>query len=62
MLAQTKIPVVLCPEDSYKVASKVNSMTVKTQPGDKDKIPIIKDLITKNIDLEAILHAFDSRD
>lgn len=52
----------LCPEDSYKVASKVNSMTVKTQPGDKDKIPIIKDLITKNIDLEAILHAFDSRD
>jgi BioD-like phosphotransacetylase family protein len=62
MLAQTKIPVVLCPEDSYKVASKVNSMTVKTQPSDKDKIPIIKDLITKNIDLEAILHAFDSRD
>lgn len=62
MLAQTTIPVVLCAEDSYKVASKVNSMTVKTQPGDKDKIPIIKDLITKNIDLGVILHAFDSQD
>ncbi|MGZ0654015.1 phosphotransacetylase family protein [Coraliomargarita sp. W4R53] len=62
MIAQTSIPVVLCAEDSYKVASKVNNMTVKTQPGDEDKIPIIKDLITKNIDLEVIQNAFDSQD
>ena len=62
MLAQTKIPVVICAEDSYEVASKVNKMTVKTQPEDQDKIPIIKDLITKNIDLSAILSAFDSQD
>ena len=62
MLAKTPIPVVLCADDSYKVASKVNSMTVKTQPGDEDKIPIIKDLITKNIDLKVILNAFDSQD
>lgn len=60
MLAQTKIPVVLCAEDSYEVASKVNKMTVKTQPEDQDKIPIIKELVTKNIDLETILRAFDS--
>jgi len=62
MIAQTSIPVVLCNEDSYKVASKVNNMTVKTQPSDDDKIPIIKDLITKNIDLAVIQHAFDSQD
>ncbi len=62
MLAQTSIPVVLCSHDSYVVASKVNSMTVKTQPSDKDKIPIIKDLITKNIDLEVIINAFDSQE
>jgi len=61
MLARTSIPVVLCPDDSYKVASKVNSMTVKTQPEDADKIPIIKDLITKNIDLRVIQGAFDSQ-
>jgi BioD-like phosphotransacetylase family protein len=30
MLAKTSIPVVLCSDDSYKVASKVNSLTVKT--------------------------------
>ena len=52
----------MCGEDSYKVASKINNMTVKTQPSDEDKIPIIKDLITKNIDLEVIQHAFNSQD
>lgn len=62
MIAMTSIPVVLCSEDSYKVASKVNNMTVKTQPSDEDKIPIIKELITKNIDLEVILNAFDSQE
>lgn len=62
MIAQTSIPVILCAEDSYKIASKVNNMTVKTQPSDDDKIPIIKDLITKNIDLAVIQNAFDSQD
>ncbi len=62
MIKKTSIPVVLCSEDSYTVASKVNKMTVKTQPNDKDKIPIIKDLISKNIDLDVIREAFDSQD
>lgn len=59
MIAKTRIPVVICSDDSYVVASKVNNMTVKTQPGDEDKIPIIKDLIIKNIDLKVIQNAFD---
>ncbi|MEC7281326.1 MAG: DRTGG domain-containing protein, partial [Verrucomicrobiota bacterium] len=62
MIEKTSIPVIMCGEDSYKVASKINNMTVKTQPSDEDKIPIIKDLITKNIDLEVILHAFELQD
>lgn len=62
MIQKTTIPVIMCEEDSYKVASKINNMTVKTQASDEDKIPIIKDLITKNIDLEVIQHAFDSQD
>ncbi|MGB1126736.1 MAG: phosphotransacetylase family protein [Opitutales bacterium] len=60
MLAKTNIPVVICRDESYRVASLVNNMTVKTQPGDDDKIPIIKDLITRNIDLGAIQNAFES--
>jgi BioD-like phosphotransacetylase family protein len=62
MITKTSIPVVLCSEDSYKVASKINNMTVKTQPSDRDKIPIIKELITKNVDLEVIQNAFDSEE
>ena len=62
MIEKTSIPVIICGEDSYKVASKINNMTVKTQPSDEDKIPIIKDLITKNIDLEVIQHAFELQD
>lgn len=60
MIAKTRIPVVICSEESYNIASKVNNMTVKTQPTDEDKIPIIKDLILKNIDLQVIRDAFES--
>ncbi|MFU8848369.1 MAG: phosphotransacetylase family protein [Opitutales bacterium] len=61
MLAKTTIPVVLCSDESYHVASLVNNMTVKTQPDDDDKIPIIKDLLKENIDMQAIQDAFESR-
>ena len=61
MIAKTKIPVVICDEESYDVASKINNMTVKTQPSDSDKIPIIKDLIIKNIDLDIIRNAFTAK-
>jgi len=61
MLAKTTIPVVICSEESYKVASLVNNMTVKTQPDDDDKIAIIKNLLKKNIDMQAIQIAFESR-
>lgn len=60
MIAKTKIPVVICSDESYVVASKINNMTVKTQPSDTDKIPLIKNLITKNIDINAVRSAFDS--
>ncbi|MEO0796082.1 MAG: AAA family ATPase [Verrucomicrobiota bacterium] len=58
MLAQTKIPCVICSEESYSVASRINSMTVKTQPQDTDKIPIIQNLILDNVDIDAIWNAF----
>lgn len=58
MLAQTNIPVVISSDDSYKVASKINSMTVKTQPEDTDKIPVIQNFVSDHIDLDCILEAF----
>lgn len=49
------IPVLLTSEDSYRVASKVHDLTVKTRPTDIEKISIIRDLIAKNVDLNKIL-------
>ncbi|MFT4900925.1 MAG: phosphate acetyltransferase [Lentimonas sp.] len=61
MIAKTRIPVVTCNDESFEVASKIHNMTVKTLSSDTDKIPIIKDLITKNIDLQVIRDAFEDR-
>jgi len=55
MIAQTNIPLLISREESYAVASRINSMTVKTQPQDSDKIPLIKKMIADNVDFEPIL-------
>lgn len=54
MIAQTRIPVVISHEESYTVASMINSMTVKTLPNDMDKIPLIKRLILENVDTDTL--------
>jgi len=61
MIAKTRIPVVTCSDESFEVATRIHNMTVKTLATDSDKIPIIKDLITKNIDLDVIRDAFEER-
>jgi len=50
-------PVLLAREDSYSVASQVHDLTVKTRPHDERKIAIIRDLITKYVDVPSILDA-----
>jgi BioD-like phosphotransacetylase family protein len=61
MIAQTNIPVVISHEESYTVASRINSMTVKTQPQDADKIPVIKRLISENVDTRALIESLGIR-
>lgn len=58
LLAQTNIPVIAASEDSYTIASKIHSMTVKTQPQDRDKIPVIKKLIQDHVNLGMLLKSF----
>jgi hypothetical protein len=58
LLANTDIPIVITKADSYAAASKINRMTVKTQPEDKDKIPLIKRMILDNVNIDQILQAF----
>ncbi len=55
LLAQTDIPVIAAEAECYAVTSKITGMTVKTQPQDTDKFPIIKQLITDNVDLPRLI-------
>jgi len=56
-LSETQIPVISTGEESYAVTSKIHGMTVKTQPQDTDKIPVIKRLIMEHVDMKALLGA-----
>jgi hypothetical protein len=58
LLAQTDLPVIAAAEDAYTITSKIHNMTVKTQPQDSDKIPVIKKLVTEHVDLAKLLAAF----
>ena len=49
------VPVLHSPQDTYELASKVHDLTVKTRPGDAQKITLIRDLIAQNVDIEKIL-------
>ena len=49
------IPVLLAQADSYKVASKVHNLTVKTRPNDAEKIALIRDLVAKHVNVKKII-------
>ncbi len=57
LLVQTNIPVIVTSEDSYQIASKITGMTIKTQPNDHDKFPVIEKLIRENIDIRNLCRA-----
>jgi len=58
MLSETDIPLITVDRDSYEVASQINNMTVKTEPQDIDKIPVIKKMVQENVDMDRILNVF----
>ncbi len=48
-------PVLLSEEESYQVSSKIYAIHVKTRPFDKQKIQLIRDLVSENVDVKQIL-------
>jgi BioD-like phosphotransacetylase family protein len=48
-------PVLLADGDSYRVASTVHTLTVKTRPNDLQKIALIRDLIATHVDVDRII-------
>ena len=52
-------PVLLAKEDSYQVASKVHDLIVKIQPGETEKIAVVRNMIAQHVDVNKILKALD---
>ncbi len=55
LIHASELPVIASPLDSYTVASKVHSMTIKTLPGDAEKISKIQAMIEKHVDVDRLL-------
>ena len=55
LLSHSEVPVITSPLDSYTVASSIHSMTVKTLPGDVEKIDMIQSLIERYVDIDRLL-------
>lgn len=54
-LTASGIPAIASAQDSYTVASRIHSMTVKTMPGDQQKIETIQRLIEQHVEIDRIL-------
>ena len=50
LIKTSDVPVIMSPLDSFTVASKIHSMTVKTLPGDTEKIGKIQSLIEQYVE------------
>lgn len=55
LVAQSSLPVITSPMDSYTIASRIHSMTVKTLPGDVEKITRIQQLVSEHVNIQRIL-------
>ena len=54
---QFEIFATLVADDTYRVASEVHDLLVKTHPADLEKIELIKALVAEHLDIDRILDA-----
>ncbi|MFW5769387.1 MAG: phosphotransacetylase family protein [Spirochaetota bacterium] len=55
LLSRAKIPVVLVEEDTFSTAKRITNMIVKLNPGAKDKIEKVKEIVKEYVDINTIL-------
>jgi hypothetical protein len=60
LLTMTGIPVLLCEEDTFSVASRLMEMRFKIRPQDTDKVESAKALVREAIDVQALLAALNA--
>ena len=59
LVQEAKLPVIQSALDAYTIASRINSMTVKTLPGDTQKITAIQELFARHFDPSLLLKKLD---
>ncbi|NJL19085.1 MAG: hypothetical protein HC901_01935, partial [Bdellovibrionaceae bacterium] len=57
VMKQKNLPYISVDLESYRVAAMIHEMTVKTEPGDIEKIGIIEKMIAENVQLDRIIKA-----
>jgi len=55
LVRRSSIPFILSAKDSYTVASGIHSMTIKTLPGDTEKIEKIQSLVEEWVEVDRLL-------
>jgi len=60
-LKQAGIPVILCEEDTYTVASKLRSLQFKLRPEDTDKLDAAKTLIRESISVTSLMDVMEGK-
>ena len=55
MMNDKGVPSVAVAADSYTVTSRIDRMTVKTDPGDEEKIKVIQKTVADHLDVSLIL-------
>lgn len=55
LLQESDLPAIASPLDSYSIASRIHSMTIKTLPGDTEKITRIQELTSKHVNIQRLL-------
>ncbi len=55
LIRNSPLPAIISPFDSYTVASRINSMTIKTLPGDQKKIARIRELLAQHLNIDRLL-------
>lgn len=54
-IRNSDVPVITAALDSYDVARRIHSMTVKTLPGDTEKIGTIQDIVGRYVEVDRLL-------
>jgi len=55
IMKSKQVPFISVKHDSFAVATKISQMSVKTEPGDSEKIQLIQTLIEANVDIDRII-------